>query len=85
MRKDSKASTVLIFVGALLICVFAVGLICSRNPGAFHSSTRYDYTLESFLRLCVEWWIPAGIVGFPMFLISLILSLRREAKQNRNP
>ena len=81
MRKEHKTTTVLIFLGAFLIVIFAVGNISSRNPDAFRPSHRYDYTLESFIRFCIEWWIPAGIVGFPMFLISLILSLWWESKE----
>ena len=82
-NRDRKTSTGLIFVGALLIVVFGVGLATSRNPGALLPSHRYDYTLEAFVRLCAEWWLPAGIIGIPMFLISLILSLYRESKQEK--
>ena len=71
--RDNKTSTVFIFVGVLLIVVFGVGL----------TKYRYDYTLESFIHLCTEWWIPAGIIGIPMFLISLILSLYRESKADK--
>jgi len=83
MRRERKTTTVFIFAGALLIVIFAVGLISSGHPDFFRSRSRYDYTLEQFIRLCVEWWIPAGIIGFPMFLISLILSLARESGDRR--
>ncbi|MBQ9252470.1 MAG: hypothetical protein IJ188_07535 [Clostridia bacterium] len=81
MRKDHKSATVFIFVGFMLIAVFAIGLMTSRNPEVFRSRFRVDYTWEAFLHFCVDWWIPAGIIGFPMFLISLILSLWRESKE----
>ena len=83
MRRERKTTTVLIFAGALLIVVFAVGLISSGNPDFFRSRHRYDYTLEQFIRLCIDWWIPAGIIGIPMFLISLVLSLVRESGEKR--
>ena len=51
--------------------------------GALLPKYRYDYTLEAFVRFCAEWWIPAGIIGAPMFLISLVLSLYRESKENK--
>ena len=79
-NRDRKSSAIFIFVGALLIVVFGVGMATSRNPGTLLPRYRYDYTLESFVRLCAEWWIPAGIIGIPMFLISLIVSLYRESK-----
>ena len=83
MRKDHKSSAVLIFVGFLLIVVFGVGLALSRNPGAFHNQYRVDHTQERFLAFCAEWWIPAGVVGIPMFLITLVVSLWRESRENR--
>ncbi len=80
-NRDRKSSAIFIFTGALLIVVFGVGMVTSRDPGALLPRYRYDYALESFLRLCAECWIPAGIIGFPMFLISLIVSLYRESKE----
>ena len=82
-NRDRKSSAGFIFVGALLIVVFGVGLATSRNPGVLLPRYRYDYALESFVRLCAEWWIPAGVIGIPMFLLSLILSLYRESKADR--
>ncbi len=83
MRKERKAATVFIFVGLLLLIVCAVGWSLERNPGLFRSQYRVDYTLEAFLYFCSQWWIPAGIIGGPMFLISLVLSLWRESKEAR--
>ena len=80
--KDSKASAVAIFVGLLLIVIFAVGLISDSNPGAFMAKYRYDFALEQFTGFCREFWLPAGIIGIPTFLISLFISLAREKKQN---
>ncbi len=82
MRKESKSATIAIFIGMVLIVIFVVGLVSNRNPDAFRTPYRYDYTLESFVRFCAEWWIPAGIIGFPLFLISLILSLIRESRKS---
>ena len=80
--KGRKSAAVWIFIGLLLIVVFAVGLICEKNPSAFLRKYQYDYALEHFCSFCVDWWLPAGIIGFPMFLISLIISLVRESKEN---
>ena len=75
-----KSSAVTIFIGVLLIVIFAVGLVCTKNPSAFRVKYRYDFALEQFCDFCTRFWLPAGIIGFPMFLISLIVSLVRESK-----
>ena len=80
--KQRKSGAVLIFIGALLIVVFAVGLAVERNPGLFRMSHRYDLALEQFGWFCSQVWLPAGIIGIPLFLISLIRSLRQEKKEN---
>ena len=80
--KNSKTSAVAIFIGLLLIVVFAVGLISQQSPGAFSRQYRYDYAMEQFTAFCREFWLPAGIIGIPTFLISLFISLAREKKQN---
>ena len=80
--KDSKAGTVAIFVGLLLVVVFVVGFVCDRNPGAFLAKYRYDFALEQFCGFCARFWIPAGIIGIPTFLISLFVSLAKEKKQD---
>ena len=82
--KGKKSTTVFLFAGLLLIVVFAVGQVCEKNPAAFLRKYQYDYALESFCSFCVDWWLPAGIIGFPMFLVSLIVSLVRESKEKRN-
>ena len=79
MSKGHKSDAVFLFIGLLLIVFFAVGLIAERNPQAFQSRYRYDYALESFILFCRSIWLPAGIVGFPVFLISLLVSLWRES------
>ena len=79
--KGRKSSAVLIFVGALLLVIFAVGLITSKNPDTFRPKYRYDYAWEQFIWICYQLWIPAGIIGFPLFLISLIISLVREHRE----
>ena len=80
-NSDRRSSAIFIFIGLLLTVVFAVGLTVSRDPGALLPKHRYDYALESILRLCAEWWIPAGVIGIPMFLISLIIALVRESRE----
>lgn len=79
--KGKKSGAVLIFIGVLLLAVFVVGLVLRRNPSAFMTKYRYDFALEQFCAFCVNWWLPAGIIGIPLFLISLIVSLVRESKE----
>ena len=78
--KGQKSSAVFIFLGALLVVIFVVGLISERNPGAFQTRYKSELALEQFLAFCRYLWLPAGIIGIPMLLISLILSLVRERK-----
>ena len=80
--KGRKSGAVAIFIGAVLIVIFAVGLTCSRDPRAFQRKYRYDFALEQFCAFCTSCWLPAGIIGFPTFLISLLISLFRERKDN---
>ena len=79
--KERKSAAVSIFIGLLLIVIFAVGLICERNPAAFERKYRYSFALEQFRLFCRNWWLPAGIIGCPVFLISLIVSLVRESRE----
>ena len=79
--KARKSGAVAIFIGVLLIVVFAIGLIVQKNPSALISKYRYDFALEQFCAFCANWWLPAGIIGIPLFLISLITSLVRESKE----
>lgn len=82
--RGKKSGAVAIFIGVLLIVIFAVGLICEKNPGAFTRKYRYDFALEQFCAFCTDWWLPAGIIGFPLFLVSLVLSLVREKKEQES-
>ena len=84
-RSTSARSTsaVAIFIGALLIVIFAVGLIATRRSDAFMQKNRYDFTLEQFVAFCRNWWPVAGIVGFPVFLVSLIRSLVLESREKK--
>ena len=79
--RQSKSSAIFIFIGLLLIAVFVVGLLAERDPGIFTQKYRYDFALEQFTAFCREFWIPAGIIGFPTFLISLLISLAQEKKR----
>ena len=76
--KGRKSAAVFIFLGALLTFVFVFGLIVQKNPGALSRQGRYDLALEHFRAFCANYWLPAGIIGIPMFLVSLIVSLVRE-------
>lgn len=78
--KGRKSGAAAVFIGALLIVIFAVGLAAEGNPGAFLRTRRYDFALESFVAFCVRMWLPAGIVGIPLFLVSLAVCLIRERK-----
>ena len=82
--RGNKSGAVAILIGVLLIVVFAVGLICEKNPSAFVRKYQYDFALEQFCAFCRDWWLPAGIIGFPLFLVSMLLSLIRESKRNRD-
>ncbi len=79
--KARKSGAVAIFIGVLLIVIFVIGLVLRRNPAAFMTKYRYDFALEQFCAFCANWWLPAGIIGIPLFLISLITSLVRESKE----
>ena len=81
--KGKKSGAVSIFLGCLLIAVFVIGMIQVRNPGAFVRSNRYDFAWEQFVSFCGSVWLPAGIIGIPLFLVSLILSLQRESRENK--
>ena len=79
--KGRKSGAVTLFIGLLLIVIFAVGLTLVRNPGALTLKNRYDIALEQFGSFCQAIWLPAGIIGIPLFLWSLIRSLIRERKE----
>ncbi len=79
--KGRNSGAVLIFIGLMLIVIFAVGLAVDRNPGALNRPYHYDFALDQFGAFCAGVWLPAGIVGIPLFLISLIVSLVREKKE----
>ena len=78
--KGRNSGAVMIFIGALLIVVFFVGMAVDKNPGALSRPYRYNLALDQFGWFCAQVWLPAGIIGFPLFLISLIVSLARERK-----
>lgn len=82
--KGRKSGAVFIFLGALLVFIFAVGLISEKNPEFLSRRHHYELAVEHFRAFCAYVWLPAGIIGIPMFLISLIISLIREKKDNGN-
>ena len=75
-----NSGAVAIFIGCLLIVIFVVGLVLDGNPGALQRKYRYDYALEQFGAFCSKVWLPAGIIGIPLFLVSLIISLAQDKK-----
>ena len=78
--KGRNSGAVLIFIGALLIVIFAVGLAVDGNPRALQRPYHYNFALQQFGTFCYRIWLPAGIIGIPLFLISLVISLIREKK-----
>ena len=83
MKSHRKSGAVSLFIGALLIVIFGVGLTMARDPGAFTRRYYYSVALEHFTAFCAGVWLPAGIIGIPLFLISLITSLVRERKEKQ--
>lgn len=79
--KGRNSGAVMIFIGLMLIVIFAVGLAVDKNPGALNRPYHYDFALDQFGAFCAGVWLPAGIIGIPLFLISLIVSLVREKKE----
>ena len=78
-----KSGAVSLFIGIVLIVVFAVGLVVEKNPAALVQKYRYDLSVEQFGSFCASVWLPAGIIGIPLFLFSLIRSLIRERKDKQ--
>ena len=78
--RGRNSGAVAILIGALLIVIFAVGLAVDGNPNALTQKYRYDFSIEQFGVFCSKVWLPAGIIGIPLFLISLIVNLIREKK-----
>ncbi len=81
--KGRTSGAVWIFLGALLTVFFAIGLIYSENPGAFLRRNEINLAREQFTAFCGAVWLPCGLVGIPMLLISLVLSLIRERKEGK--
>ena len=78
--KQQKSGAVFIFLGAVLTFCFVVGLMYERNPGTFVRIKEINVPREQFAAFCGSWYPILGLIGIPMFLISLILSLIREKK-----
>ena len=78
--KSRKTGAVTLFLGLLLIVIFGVGLTVEQNPTALMRPKMYDYAMESFGDFCASIWLPAGIIGIPLFVVSLIINLIRERK-----
>ncbi len=79
--KGRKSGAVAMFIGLFLIVVFFTGMAVDNNPRALMRNDGYDRALELFGAFCAGIWLPAGIIGFPLFLISLIISLIREHRE----
>ena len=80
---EKKSGALSIFIGLLLIVIFGVGLAVDNNPMALIRPHSYDFALEQFGTFCASVWLPAGIIGIPLFLFSFIRSLIKERKHNR--
>ena len=81
--KGRKSGAVSLFLGLLLIVIFGVGMAVEQNPRALMQPQKYDHALKQFGTFCASIWLPAGIIGFPLFLFSLIKSLIQEHKANK--
>ena len=81
--KSRKSGAVSLFLGLLLIVIFGVGLTVDQNPAALVQPKKYDHALLQFGTFCSAIWLPAGIIGIPLFLFSLIKSLIQEHRANR--
>ncbi len=79
--KDSKPVTVAIFAGLLLSAVFVVGILYANNPGLFVRRDLSNYAVEQVCAFCAEHWLPAGIVGIPLLLVGMIVSIVRESRE----
>lgn len=79
--KNRKSGAVSIFIGLLLVAVFIIGLIVRKNPEALVRPYRDDLFIEHLTSFCAGWWLPAGIIGIPLLLISLIICLVRENRE----
>ena len=81
--KNKKSGAVSLFLGLLLIVIFGVGLTVDQNSAALVQPKKYDHALLQFGTFCSAIWLPAGIIGIPLFLFSLIKSLIQEHRANR--
>ncbi len=79
--KSRGTETFFIFLGALLTFCFGTGLAYARNPGMLYQRGIYDASWEIFVGFCLKWYIVLGIIGVPMLLITLIVSLVRGKKE----
>ena len=81
--KNKKSGAVSLFLGLLLIVIFGVGLTVEQNPAALVQPKKYNHALQQFGTFCSAIWLPAGIIGIPLFLFSLIKSLIQEHKARK--
>ena len=80
--KRSKSGAVAIFIGVLLTAIFVVGLVSMKDPDALSAKYRYDFALDQFKQFCMNWYWIAGIIGIPTLVISLVIALVRESKED---
>ena len=81
--KGKNSSAVFIFLGALLSFGFGIGVAYMKNPGMLIRRGQFDISWEMFTAFCGKWYWLMGLIGIPMFLISLIISLVRERRANQ--
>ena len=58
--KGRNSGAVMIFICALLIVIFFVGMAVDKNPGALSRPYRYNLALDQFGWFCAQVWLPAG-------------------------
>ena len=83
--KSRGSETVFIFLGALLSFCFGIGLAYDQNPGMLFQRYSYDVSWEMFVSFCGKWYIVMGLIGIPMLLITLTVSLVRGKKDSDRP
>ena len=79
--KRQNTAAVFIFLGLLLTVCFVVGLTYTRNPSIYLRPDRTNVALEQFAAFCGNCYVFFGLIGIPMLLISLIVSLIRESRE----
>ena len=78
--RSRGSETVFIFLGALMSVCCGIGAAYAHNPGMLYQRKIYNLAWERFVIFCGNWYIVLGIIGIPMLVITLIVSLARDRK-----